>query len=217
MKLTTILPFAAAILLPFGFVSCGDQEEPAAEEPTTEPAEPEPAPEPEPEPEPAPAPEPEVAPAPEPAPEPEVAPAPEPAKTSQASTHSELGAKVSEAMMSIMDGMGSITDVKSAEAFVKTMEGASTTLKEVLAAAEALDPPTDEEKEAMKAIKEGFEGKGQAIGQKMFQMMAENPDAEAIGAVLMESLNNPQMKEMSDKLDAIYGLEDEAEELEIGE
>ena len=211
MKLTTILPFAAAILLPFGFVSCGDQEEPAAEEPTTEPAEPAP------EPEPAPAPEPEVAPAPEPAPEPEVAPAPEPAKTSQASTHSELGAKVSEAMMSIMDGMGSITDVKSAEAFVKTMEGASTTLKEVLAAAEALDPPTDEEKEAIKAIKEGFEGKGQAIGQKMFQMMAENPDAEAIGAVLMESLNNPQMKEMSDKLDAIYGLEDEAEELEIGE
>jgi hypothetical protein len=196
-------------LLPFGFVSCGDQEEPAAEEPAAE----EPAPEPEPEPEPAPAP----APAPEPAPEPEVAPAPEPAKTSQASTHSELGAKVSEAMMSIMDGMGSITDVKSAEAFVKTMEGASTTLKEVLAAAEALDPPTDEEKEAMKAIKEGFEGKGQAIGQKMFQMMAENPDAEAIGAVLMESLNNPQMKEMSDKLDAIYGLEDEAEELEIGE
>ena len=225
MKLTTILPFAAAILLPFGFVSCGDQEEPAAEEPTTEPAEPEPepepapapAPEPEVAPAPAPAPEPEVAPAPEPAPEPEVAPAPEPAKTSQASTHSELGAKVSEAMMSIMDGMGSITDVKSAEAFVKTMEGASTTLKEVLAAAEALDPPTDEEKEAMKAIKEGFEGKGQAIGQKMFQMMAENPDAEAIGAVLMESLNNPQMKEMSDKLDAIYGLEDEAEELEIGE
>ena len=187
MKLTKILPFAAAILLPFGFVSCGDKEEPAAEEPNTEPA--------------------------EPAPE----PAPEPAKTSQVSTHSELGAKVSEAMTSIMDGMGSITDVKSAEAFVKTIEGANTTLKEVLAAAEALDPPTDEEKEAMKAIKESFEGKGQAIGQKMFQMMAENPDAEAIGAVLMESLNNPQMKEMSDKLDAIYGLEDEAEELEIGE
>ena len=214
MKLTTILPFAAAILLPFGFVSCGDKEEPAAEEPAAEePAEPAP----EPEVAPAPAPEPEVAPAPAPEPEVAPAPAPEPAKTSQASTHSELGAKVSKAMMSIMDGMGSITDVKSAEAFVKTMEGASTTLKEVLAAAEALDPPTDEEKEAMKAIKEGFEGKGQAIGQKMFQMMAENPDAEAIGAVLMESLNNPQMKEMSDKLDAIYGLEDEAEELEIGE
>jgi hypothetical protein len=214
MKLTTILPFAAAILLPFGFVSCGDKEEPAAEEPAAEePAAEEPAAE-----EPA-AEEPAAEEPAEPAPEPEVAPAPapEPAKTSQASTHSELGAKVSEAMMSIMDGMGSITDVKSAEAFVKTMEGASTTLKEVLAAAEALDPPTDEEKEAMKAIKEGFEGKGQAIGQKMFQMMAENPDAEAIGAVLMESLNNPQMKEMSDKLDAIYGLEDEAEELEIGE
>jgi hypothetical protein len=212
MKLTTILPFAAAILLPFGFVSCGDKEEPAAEEPAAEePAAEEPAAE-----EPA-AEEPAAEEPAEPAPEPEVAPAPEPAKTSQASTHTELGAKVSEAMMSIMDGMGSITDVKSAEAFVKTMEGASTTLKEVLAAAEALDPPTDEEKEAMKAIKEDFEGKGQAIGQKMFQMMAENPDAEAIGAVLMESLNNPQMKEMSDKLDAIYGLEDEAEELEIGE
>ena len=120
-------------------------------------------------------------------------------------------------MTGIMEGMGSITDVKSAEAFVKTIEGANATLKEVLVAAEALAPPTDEEKEAMKAIKEGFEGKGQAIGQKMFQMMAENPDAEAIGAVLMEALNNPQMKEMSDKLDAIYGLEDEAEELEIGE
>ena len=116
-----------------------------------------------------------------------------------------------------MDGMGSITDVKSAEDFVKTMEGANTSLKELLAAAVALDTPNDEEKEAMKAIKEEFEAKGQEIGQKMFQMMAENPDAEAIGAVLMQALNNPQMKEMSEKLDSIYGLEDEAEELEIGE
>jgi C4-type Zn-finger protein len=144
-----------------------------------------------------------------------VAPAPEPAKTSQASTHSELGAKFSEALMSIMDGMGSITDVKTAEAFGKTMEGAITTLKEVLAAAEALDPPTDEEKEAMKAIKEGFEEKAQAIGQKMFQMMAE-PDGEAIGSVL-EALNIRQMMEMIGKLEVVYGMEDEAEELEIGE
>ena len=44
-------------------------------------------------------------------------------------------------MTGIMEGMGSITDVKSAEAFVKTMEGANATLKEVLAAAEALAPP----------------------------------------------------------------------------
>ena len=34
------------------------------------------------------------------------------------------------------------------------------------------------------------------MGQKMFQMMAENPDAEAIGAVLMEALNIRQMMEM---------------------
>ncbi len=209
MKLKTIFPFAAVILLPFSIVSCRDNEEAPAEEPPAEEAPAEEA-------APAPAPEPAPAPAPEPAPAP--APAPEPAAEPQASaSHSDLGAKVAKAMTGIMEGMGSITDVKSAEAFVKTMEGANATLKEVLAAAEALDPPTDEEKEAMKAIKEGFEGKGQAIGQKMFQMMAENPDAEAIGAVLMEALNNPQMKEMSDKLDAIYGLEDEAEELEIGE
>ena len=197
MKLKTIFPFVAAILLPFGFVSCGDKEEPAAEEAATE-AEPAPA-------EPAPA---------------EPAPAePAPAETSQASSggHSGLGTKLSKAMTSIMDGMGSITDVKSAEDFVKTMEGANTSLKELLAAAVALDTPNDEEKEAMKAIKEEFEAKGQEIGQKMFQMMAENPDAEAIGAVLMQALNNPQMKEMSEKLDSIYGLEDEAEELEIGE
>ena len=178
MKLKTIFPFAAVILLPFGFVSCGDKEEPAAEEEAAEaaPAEPEPEP--------------------------------------QESSLSELGTKVSKAMTSIMDGMGSITDVKSAEAFVKTMTGANAALKEVLAAAEALDPPTDEEKEAMKAIKDGVEGRGQEIGQKMFQMMAENPDAEAIGAVLMGALNNPEMKEMSDKLDAIYGMEDESFDLE---
>ena len=111
-------------------------------------------------------------------------------------------------MTDFMEGMGSITDEKSAKAFVKTIEGLNATLKELVAAAEVLDPPTDEEKEAMKAIKESFEGKGQAIGQKMFQMMAKNPDAEAIGAVLMESLNNPQMKEMDNKLWAIYDLED---------
>ncbi|MDA7642735.1 hypothetical protein N8665_00375 [Akkermansiaceae bacterium] len=220
MKLKTIFPFAAVILLPFSIVSCGDNEEAPAEEAPAEEAPAEEAPAEEAPAEEAPAEEaaPAPAPAPEPAPAPAPAPAPEPAAEPQASaSHSDLGAKVAKAMTGIMEGMGSITDVKSAEAFVKTMEGANATLKEVLAAAEALDSPTDEEKEAMKAIKEGFEGKGQAIGQKMFQMMAENPDAEAIGAVLMEALNNPQMKEMSDKLDAIYGLEDDAEELEIGE
>ncbi|MDA7623214.1 hypothetical protein N8688_00280 [bacterium] len=216
MKLKTIFPFAAVILLPFSIVSCGDNEEAPAEEAPAEEAPAEEAPAEEAPAEEAPAEE--AAPAPAPAPEPAPAPAPAPAAEPQASaSHSDLGAKVAKAMTGIMEGMGSITDVKSAEAFVKTMEGANATLKEVLAAAEALDSPTDEEKEAMKAIKEGFEGKGQAIGQKMFQMMAENPDAEAIGAVLMEALNNPQMKEMSDKLDAIYGLEDDAEELEIGE
>ena len=137
------------------------------------------------------------------------------AEPQASANHSDVGTKFAKAMTGIMEGMGSITDVKSAEAFVKTMEGANATSKEALAVAEALDPPTDEEKEAMKAIKEGLEGKLQAIGQKMFQMMAENPDAEAIGAVLIQGLNNPQMKEISDKLYAIYGLEDE--ELEIGE
>ena len=130
------------------------------------------------------------------------------AEPQASANHSDVGTEFAKAMTGIMEGMGSITDVKSAEAFVKTMEGANATFKEALAVAEALDPPTDEEKEAMKAIKEGLEGKLQAIGQKMLQMMAENPDAEAIGAVLMEALNNPQMKEISDKLYAIYGLED---------
>ena len=145
------------------------------------------------------------------------APAPEPAKTSEASTHSELGAKASEAIMSFMEGMGSVTDVKSAEAFVKTMEGAKATMKEVMAGAEALDPPTDEEKEAFKAGREELEAKLQGIAQKMFQMVTENPDGEAIGSVLMEAVNNSEMREMFDKLGAIYGLEDEADELEIGE
>jgi len=139
------------------------------------------------------------------------------AEPQASANHSDVGTKFAKAMTGIMEGMGSITDVKSAEDFVKTMEGANATLKEALAVAEALDPPTDEEKEAMKAIKEGLEGeyKGQAIGQKMFQMVAENPDGEAIGAVLIQGLNNPQLKEIGDKLYAIYGLEDE--ELEIGE
>ena len=192
MKLKTIFPFVAAILLPFGFVSCGDKEEPAAEEAATEAAPAEPAPA-----EPAPA-------------------APAPAETSQASSggHSGLGKQLYKVMTSIMDGMGSITDVKSAEDFVKTMEGANTSLKELLAAAVALDTPTDEEKEAMKAIKEEYEANRQKIGQKMFQMMAGNPDAEAIGAVLMQALNNPEMKEMSDKLDSIYAIEDEGSDLE---
>jgi len=199
MKLKTIFPFVAAILLPFGFVSCGDKEEPAAEEAATEAAPAEPAPA-----EPAPA---------EPAPAPA---APAPAETSQASSggHSGLGKQLYKVMTSIMDGMGSITDVKSAEDFVKTMEGANTSLKELLAAAVALDTPTDEEKEAMKAIKEEYEANRQKIGQKMFQMMAGNPDAEAIGAVLMQALNNPEMKEMSDKLDSIYAIEDEGSDLE---
>ncbi|MDA7626908.1 energy transducer TonB, partial [Akkermansiaceae bacterium] len=113
---------------------------------------------------------------------------------------------IAKAMTGIAEGISSITDVKSAETFVKTMEGANATLKEVLAAAEALDPPTDEEKEAMKRLDEG---KGEEIRQKMVQIVAENPDGVAIKAVVYEALNNPQVKEWSDKLDAIYGLENE--------
>ena len=44
MKLKTIFPFAAVILLPFSIVSCGDNEEAPAEEAPAEEAAPAPAP-----------------------------------------------------------------------------------------------------------------------------------------------------------------------------
>ena len=93
----------------------------------------------------------------------------------------------------------------------------NTSFKELLAAAAALDAPTDDEKGAMKEMKDEVEAKMKETFQQMFQTMAQNPDAEVIGSVLMQALNSPEMKENTDKLKSIYGLEDEAEELEIGE
>ena len=58
--------------------------------------------------------------------------------------------------------------------------------------------------------------KKQAIGQKMGLLLAEIHDAESSGSVL-EALNIRQMMEMVGKLEVVYGMEDEAEELEIGE
>ena len=117
--------------------------------------------------------------------------------------HSEIVAKSYRAMTAFMEGFNSITDVKSAEASSKTIEGVNATLKEILAAAEALAPPTTEEKKAWKVNMESFESKFSMIPQETIKMMTENRDAAAI--ILLKS-NISVLMGTVERLEYIYGL-----------
>ena len=131
--------------------------------------------------------------------------------------HTQIGQEIETVMAEMMTGMSSISDVESAQAFVVAFETHKASLKELVKEAEALAPPSDEEKAAVQKLKDDQDAKGEELKGKLMKIMTENPDAEAIGAEMGKVMANKEMAEITDKIEEIYGLEtDEPTEGEPG-
>ena len=129
-----------------------------------------------------------------------------------AKDHSQIGKEVGAIMDNLIEQMSSISDKKSAEEFIAGFGEQKASLAALLKAAKELDPPTAEEKAAVQAMKEASDKKGEALMGKMMQMMAENPDAEEIGKIMGSVMSDKEMDEVTNGLEALYELEDSADE-----
>lgn len=121
-------------------------------------------------------------------------------------THTQIGEEVGVVMDKLMTSMSGIKDVESAEAFAASVGEHKQTLKDLLAAAKELDPPTEEEKAAVQKMKDASDAKGEELLGTMMQAMAQNADAEAIGEIMQKVMGDQEMEEVTDGLDTLYDL-----------
>lgn len=126
--------------------------------------------------------------------------------------HTQIGKEVGAIMDSLMEGMSSISDKKSAEEFVAGLEEQKASLSALLKAAKELDPPTAEDKAAVQALKDASDKKGEVMLGNLMKMMAESADAEAIGEVMGKINADQEMKEITEEIEALYDLKDTGEE-----
>lgn len=123
-----------------------------------------------------------------------------------AKTHTQIGEEVGAVMDKLMTSMSEIKDVESANAFAASVGEHKQTLKDLLAAAKELDPPTDEEKAAVQKLKDASDAKGEELMGSMMQALAQNADAEAIGEIMGKVMDDKDMDEVTDGLDSLYDL-----------
>jgi len=126
--------------------------------------------------------------------------------------HTQIGNEVGAIMDSLIEGMSSISDKKSAEEFVAGLEEQKASLSALLKAAKELDPPTTEEKAAVQALKDASDKKGEVMLGNLMKMMVESADADAIGEVMGKINADQEMKEITEDIEALYELKDTGEE-----
>jgi len=119
-------------------------------------------------------------------------------------THTQIGEEVAGVMDSLMTSWSEIKDVDSAKAYVSNVGEHGQVLKDLLVAAKELDPPTEEEKAAVRKLKDAADAKGKQLMGTMMQGLATNDDAEAIGGIIGNAMDNKDMLEAIEGLDALY-------------
>ena len=125
-------------------------------------------------------------------------------------THIEIGKEIGVVMDSLMSEMAAIKDVQTAKEFSSGLPAKKEALRSLLAEAKSLDPPTAEEKAAAQKLKVESDAKGDVLMGGFMKMMADSPDAEAIGEELGKIMNDTEMTELTDELEEIYELKDDA-------
>lgn len=128
-----------------------------------------------------------------------------------AKSHEEVGEQTAAVMIELMTGLSKITDQASANAFVATVPATKEKMKALLAAAQALPAPTEAEKATVNKTMEEAQEKAEPLIMAMMQGLAENPDAEAIGMILNQTMSDEEMNEIGNALEAIYEQEEEEE------
>jgi hypothetical protein len=122
--------------------------------------------------------------------------------------HTQIGEDIGVVMNGLMESMSSISDKKSAEEFVAGFGEKKASLAALWEEAKTLDLPTAEEKAAVQSIKNASDKKGEALLGNLMKMMTESPDAEAIGEILGSVMNDKEMEEVTEELEALYDLKD---------
>lgn len=126
-------------------------------------------------------------------------------------SHSEIADGVVNTMSEMISKMAATKDVASAEAFAATIPDVKVKMKDYLEAAQSLPAPTDDEKVAFETkMKEAQEKAGPAIGEMMVAM-PQNPDAEAIGKIIEQVMEDEEMNKIVETLEAIYEVKAGAE------
>ncbi len=126
-----------------------------------------------------------------------------------AKSHAEVGNQVAAALTEMMTGMSKITDKESAEAFAATIPATREKMKALLDAAQALPAPTDEEKTQVNDAVEKAEEKAGPAMMAMMASLPQNPDAEAIGVIIGQVMQDKDMEETVGALEKMYRQEDD--------
>lgn len=132
-------------------------------------------------------------------------------------SHTAIGKEVNAEMLSLLEQMAAIKDTKTAQEFADGFPPTKEKLKGLLEAAKKLAPPTDEEKATVQALKDASDAKAEELLGGLMKLMTENPESEAIGAIMGKVMQDEEMDEITDGLEKIYGLKDADDEDEAGE
>lgn len=127
-----------------------------------------------------------------------------------AKSHEEVGKQAATIMTEMMTAMSKITDKASANTFVATVPPTKEKMKALLAAAQALPAPTAAEKAAVNKAIEDAQAKAEPLMMAMMANLANNPDSDAIGMLLGQTMSDKEMDEVGSALEAIYEEEPQA-------
>jgi len=119
-------------------------------------------------------------------------------------SHNEVGEEMAAIMTDMINGMSTVKDVASAEAFAATIPDLKERMKKILTAAKALPAPTEEEKAAVNKAMDDAQKKAGPVLMATMMGMSENPDAEAIGKIMEGVMQDDEMDNVGGELEAIY-------------
>ncbi|MFK7850672.1 MAG: hypothetical protein AB8D78_06800 [Akkermansiaceae bacterium] len=131
--------------------------------------------------------------------------------TASASSHEDIGKGMVGVMTEMMTSMAEIEDAASAQTFADSVPGFKATMKDLLETANSLPAPTDEEKAAInKMMDDAKETVGPAT-MKTMMGLSQNPEGEAIREIMGKAMQDKEMDQVSDDLEALYKTEETEE------
>lgn len=128
-----------------------------------------------------------------------------------AKSHDEVTKQYSAVMMEVLATMGKISDKATAEAFAASLPDTAKKMQAILKAAQALPEPTEAEKTAYNKMMSDNQEKAEPIMMAMMMGLQNNPEAEDIGTIMGEAMQNQEVEKTGTAIDAIYEQEGEGE------
>ncbi len=137
--------------------------------------------------------------------------------------HTGISKAITKLMVDMMTGMGTLTDVASANAQAKLIKALPGKLKPLVEKAESLPAPTEAEKKTIKQHADAAEEKAKEVMMaKMKENLKNGPDPAAqaeIGQIIQGAIGgvNEEMEALVERIEKLYDIDDEGEEGSGGE